>query len=239
VIEEGLTGPELSVFALCDGTAAVPIAAAQDHKRAFDGDEGPNTGGMGAYSPVPFAPDTLVDEVMHRAIIPTLAELRNRDAEYRGVLYCGLMLTPDGVKVIEYNVRFGDPECQVLMPRFASDIFVHCAEAAVGHVETPVRMRDDASVGVVLASEGYPPAPSRRGDVVSGIEAALLVDGVEVFHSGTKRDGDDFVTDGGRVLTVVATAPSIKEARDRAYDAAAKISWPGLHYRRDIASQAL
>jgi phosphoribosylamine--glycine ligase len=239
VIEEGLTGPELSVFALCDGRDAFAFGAAQDHKRAFDNDEGPNTGGMGAYSPVPFAPESLVDEVMERAIRPTLAELARRDAEYRGVLYCGLMLTPDGVKVIEYNIRFGDPECQILMPRLASDLYVHCHEAASGRIETPVRMHDDACVGVVLAAEGYPPAPVRKGDVIDGIADALAIEGVQIFHSGARREGADLCTNGGRVLTLTALAPSIKEARDRAYDAAARISWPGLHYRRDIASQAL
>jgi phosphoribosylamine--glycine ligase len=239
VIEEGLTGPELSVFALCDGRDAFAFAAAQDHKRAFDNDEGANTGGMGAYSPVPFAPDDLVDEVMDRAIRPTLADLARRDAEYRGVLYCGLMLTPAGIKVIEYNIRFGDPECQVLMPRLASDIYVHCLEAASGRIETPVRMHGDACIGIVLAAEGYPPAPLRKGDVIEGVDAASAVDGVQIFHSGARREGDDLVTNGGRVLTLTARAPSIKEARDRGYEAAAKISWPGLHYRRDIGAQAL
>ncbi len=239
VIEEGMTGPELSVFALCDGHDAMPFAAAQDHKRAFDGDRGPNTGGMGAYSPVPFAPDDLVSEVMEKAVRPTLAEMRNREAEYRGALYCGLMLTPEGPKVVEYNVRFGDPECQVIVPRLASDLYAHCYESASGRIETPVRMTDDACVGVAIASEGYPPAPLRRGDVITGLDAAGQVPGVVVFHSGTKAVDGNVTTNGGRVLTVSATGPDIATARDRAYDAAAAISWPGLHYRRDIAAQAL
>jgi phosphoribosylamine--glycine ligase len=239
VIEEGLTGPELSVFALCDGADAVPFAAAQDHKRAFDGDRGPNTGGMGAYSPVPIAGDDLVAEVMEKAVRPTLAELRNRDAEYRGALYCGLMLTPEGPKVLEYNVRFGDPECQVLVPRLASDLYAHCVEAAAGRIETPVRMRADACVGIALAAEGYPPAPVRRGDAIEGLDAAARVPGAVVFHAGTRRAGDAVVTSGGRVLTVVATGVDLGEARDRAYAAAARITWPGLHYRRDIAAKAL
>lgn len=239
VIEEGMTGPELSVFALCDGRDAVPIASAQDHKRAFDGDLGPNTGGMGAYSPVPFVPDDLVSEIMEKAVHPTLAEMRNREAEYRGALYCGLMLTPQGPKVVEYNVRFGDPECQVIVPRLASDLYAHCYESAVGRIETPVRLRNEACVGVAIASEGYPPAPLRRGDVITGLDAAAQIPGVVVFHSGTKSLDGNITTNGGRVLTVSATGPDIAAARDRAYEAVAKISWPGLHYRRDIAAQAL
>jgi len=239
VIEEGMTGPELSVFALCDGRDAVPIASAQDHKRAFDGDLGPNTGGMGAYSPVPFVPDDLVSEIMEEAVHPTLAEMRNREAEYRGALYCGLMLTPQGPKVVEYNVRFGDPECQVIVPRLASDLYAHCYESAVGRIETPVRLRNEACVGVAIASEGYPPAPLRRGDVITGLDAAAQIPGVVVFHSGTKSLDGNITTNGGRVLTVSATGPDIAAARDRAYEAVAKISWPGLHYRRDIAAQAL
>ncbi|GIU85876.1 MAG: phosphoribosylamine--glycine ligase [Acidimicrobiia bacterium] len=239
VVEEGLTGPEVSLFVLCDGTDAVPLAVAQDHKRAFDGDRGPNTGGMGAYTPVPFLPDGFVDEMLHAVIRPTLAELRRRDAQYRGVLFCGLMCTPDGPKVLEYNVRFGDPECQVIVPLLASDLFVHCREAAAGHIETPVVMRAEACVGIALAAQGYPPSPTRRGDVIEGLDAAAAVPGALVFHAGTRRDGDALVTDGGRVLTVVATGEGIRAARDRAYEAAGRISWPGLHYRRDIAAQAL
>jgi phosphoribosylamine---glycine ligase len=239
VIEEGLTGPELSVFVLCDGRDAQPFASAQDHKRAFDGDRGPNTGGMGAYSPVPFVPEELVDEVMERAIWPTLSELQRRGAEYRGVLYCGLMLTPAGPKVIEYNIRFGDPECQVLAPRLESDLYAHCAESAVGKLETPVQMTDDTCVGVYLAADGYPPAPSRTGDVIEGLDAAAKVPGVVLFHAGTRAQGDTVVTNGGRVIMVTATAPTVAAARERAYEATAHISWPGLHYRRDIAAQAV
>jgi phosphoribosylamine--glycine ligase len=238
VIEEGMTGPELSVFVLCDGTTAQPFASAQDHKRVFDDDEGPNTGGMGAYSPVPFVPKETVDQVMERAIWPTLHELRARDAEYRGVLYCGLMLTSEGPKVVEYNIRFGDPECQAIVPRLESDLFVHCTEAAIGHIETPVVMRDDACVAVWLAAEGYPVAP-RTGDVIDGLDEAAARPDVLVFHGGTRTEGDSVVTSGGRVLTVAALGADVRAARDRAYDAAACISWPGLHYRRDIAAQAL
>jgi phosphoribosylamine---glycine ligase len=195
---------------------------------------------MGAYAPVPFVSDDLVEGVMERAIRPTLRELARRGAEYRGVLYCGLMLTPEGVKVLEYNVRFGDPECQVVVPRFASDLYVHLRESAGGRLETPVEIADVACVGVVLATEGYPPSPARRGDVVEGLDAADGHEGVMVFHAGTATDDTGrVVTNGGRVLTVTATGPNVGAARDRAYAAAAEISWPGVHYRRDIAAQAL
>ncbi len=243
VIEEALHGPEVSFFVLCDGRDCFPIALAQDHKRAFDGDIGPNTGGMGAYSPVPktIASAGLIDEVMEKAIRPTLTELHRRDAPYRGFLFCGLMLDPlKGPQVLEYNVRFGDPECQVVVPRIASDLYVHCREAAEGHIETDVKLDDVACVGVALAAQGYPPAPVRRGDVIEGLDAAGAVSGVSVFHAGTKLDTDGHVTtNGGRVLTVSATGPDLAAARDRAYRAADLISWPGLHYRRDIAAQAI
>jgi phosphoribosylamine--glycine ligase len=243
VIEEALGGPEVSLFVLCDGRDAFPIALAQDHKRAFDGDEGANTGGMGAYSPVPasIASPGLVDEMMEKAIRPTLEEMRRRDAEFRGFLYCGLMIDPvKGPQVLEYNVRMGDPEAQVVIPRLASDLYVHCHEAAAGRVETEVQLADVACVGIAIASEGYPPAPVRKGDAISGLDAAGALPDVFVFHAGTATDADGrIVTNGGRVLTVSATGPDLVAARDRAYAAAALISWPGLHYRRDIAAQAL
>jgi phosphoribosylamine--glycine ligase len=240
VIEEGLRGPELSVFALCDGSRAVVLGVAQDHKRVFDGDQGPNTGGMGAYSPVPFVSDDVVALVMERAIRPTLAELARRGAEYRGVLYCGLMLTPDGPKVIEYNIRFGDPECQVLVPRLASDLYVHLHECARGRVETPIELANVAAAGVVLASDGYPFVSPRKGDVIEGLAATAAREGVHVFHAATSTDDSGhIVTNGGRVLTVVGTGANVRAAREHAYAAAAEISWPGVHYRRDIAVQAV
>ncbi len=240
VIEEGLTGPEVSLFALCDGGRARVLATAQDHKRAFDGDTGPNTGGMGAYSPVPFVGAEVVDQMMERAVFPTLAELDRRGARYRGALFCGLMLTPDGAKVLEYNVRFGDPECQVLVPRLASDLFVHLSESAAGDLATPIELSATSCVGVVLAAEGYPPAPERKADVVSGLDRTDAHEGVVVFQSGTAYDDQGrVVTNGGRVLTVTAVGADVGEARDRAYAAAAEISWPGVHYRRDIGAQAL
>ncbi|MDQ1533670.1 MAG: phosphoribosylamine---glycine ligase, partial [Actinomycetota bacterium] len=237
VIEEGLSGPELSLLVLCDGRDAVPLAPAQDHKRLGDGDRGPNTGGMGAYSPVPVAGPEIVEEAMAKAVRPTLDELRMRGIEYRGILYAGLMLTVDGVKVIEYNVRFGDPECQVVIPRLKSDLFRHCFEAASGRLATEVAFSDDACVSVVAAAEGYPTSV-RTGDPIAGIDAANQVDGVTVFHAGTARSNGEIVTAGGRVLDVTATAPTIGAARDRVYEALSRISWPGMQYRTDIAGSA-
>jgi phosphoribosylamine--glycine ligase len=239
VIEEGLSGPEVSLLVLCDGRDAVPLAPAQDHKRVGDGDRGPNTGGMGAYSPVPVAGADVVEEAMAKAVRPTLDELRLRGIDYRGILYAGLMLTNDGVKVIEYNVRFGDPECQVVIPRLESDLLRHCIESAGGRLETEVGFRDDACITVVAVAEGYP-APVRGGDVIDGLEAAAGIDGVTVFHAGTaRRDDGAIVTAGGRVLDVTAIAPTIRDARDRAYAALDRISFPGMHYRHDIAGAAL
>jgi len=223
---------------LCDGRDGVPLAPAQDHKRVFDGDRGPNTGGMGAYSPVPVAGPGVVDEAMAKAIRPTLDALQRQGIDYRGILYAGLMLTIDGVKVIEYNVRFGDPECQVVIPRLESDLFRHCYEAASGRLSTDVSFSEEACVTVVAAAEGYP-ASVRTGDPIVGIHAAREIEGVTVFHAGTARSGDAIVTAGGRVLDVTATAPTLRQARDRVYEALALISWPGMHYRRDIADRAL
>jgi phosphoribosylamine--glycine ligase len=236
VIEEGLTGPELSVLAICDGTRAVPLAPAQDFKRVGDGDTGPNTGGMGAYSPVPFAGDDVVGTVMDRFVEPTLAELRRRGIDYRGVLYAGLMLTPDGPRLLEYNVRFGDPEAQVVLPRLASDLAELLAAAAAGDLRRapPPAFGGDACVTVVLASEGYPGEP-RRGDVIEGIDAAEA-QGATVFVAGVERDGDGrLVTAGGRVLAVTGSGATVAAARSHAYAAAGCVSWPGMHYRTDIA----
>ena len=236
VIEEGLTGPELSLLVMCDGTLnGVPLAPAQDFKRIGDGDSGPNTGGMGAYSPVAMADAALVDTIMDIAVAPTLATLAAEGIDYRGVLYAGLMLTPGGPKVIEYNVRFGDPECQVILPRLASDLAVHCTEAATGELRTPIEFRDDACVSVVLATAGYP-TRTRIGDVITGIDAAAALDDVMVFHAGTERAGEDLVTAGGRVLAVTALGADVAAARARAYEAADLISWSGLQRRSDIAA---
>ena len=236
VIEEGLTGPELSVLAVCDGSRAVPLAPAQDFKRVGDDDTGPNTGGMGAYSPVPFAGADVVGTVMDRFVEPTLAELRRRGIDYRGVLYAGLMLTPDGPRLLEYNVRFGDPEAQVVLPRLSSDLAELLAAAAAGDlrgVPGPA-FGDDACVTVVLASEGYPGEP-RRGDVIEGLDAATAR-GATVFAAGVGRDGDGrLVTAGGRVLAVTGTGATVAAARRHAYAAVDCVSWPGMQYRSDIA----
>jgi phosphoribosylamine--glycine ligase len=240
VIEEGLTGPELSLLVLCDGHEAVPLAPAQDFKRIGDGDSGPNTGGMGAYSPVPIVGPEITEEVMAKAVAPTLEALGRLGAPYKGVLYAGIMMTPDGPKILEYNVRFGDPECQVVVPRLASDLATHLAEAASGNLATPLRWRDEAAVTVVLASEGYPAAP-RTGDVIEGLDAAGEVEGVTVFHAGTAAVGGQsgaVRTAGGRVLNVTALGATLADARARAYEAAGRISWPGMQYRRDIAAAA-
>jgi phosphoribosylamine--glycine ligase len=238
VIEEGLTGPELSVLAVCDGHAAVALSPAQDFKRANDGDEGPNTGGMGAYSPVPAATPDVVHDVMNSAVEPTLAALRRRGIDYRGVLYAGLMSTPDGVKVLEYNVRFGDPESQVVLPRLRSDLSELLLGAARGALPVDVEFSTDAAVTVVAASEGYPKAP-RTGDRIDGIAHADALDGVTVFCAGVARRGEDLVTAGGRVLSVTGQGPSLASARDRAYQGIARVSWLGMHYRTDIAAQAV
>jgi phosphoribosylamine--glycine ligase len=240
VIEEGLTGMELSVMAVCDGERAWPLAAAQDFKRAGEGDRGPNTGGMGAYSPVPGAGvgGPVVDEVMEVAVGPTLAGLRDRGIDYRGVLYAGLMLTPAGLKVLEFNVRFGDPETQVVIPRWNGDMAAVLAAAAAGRLDTveAPKFAADAAVCVVLTAPGYPEAPV-FGQRISGIKEAHKLPGIQLYAAGITAgsDHEGLVTAGGRVLGVGATGPSVAEARDRVYDAVSSLSWPGMAYRRDIA----
>jgi phosphoribosylamine--glycine ligase len=192
---------------------------------------------MGAYSPVPFVESDLVDRVMEEAVRPTLDALRSREIPYRGVLYAGIMLTPEGPKVLEYNVRFGDPECQVVLPRLASDLAMHCLESATGNLSSELRFGDDAAVTVVLASEGYPQGP-RTGDVIEGIEAAEELPGVTVFHAGTQSRDGNVATAGGRVLDVTAVADTLAKARTLAYDAVSRITWPGMQFRRDIAEKA-
>ena len=238
VIEEGLTGPELSVLAVCDGTDAVALAPAQDFKRLGDANAGPNTGGMGAYSPVPVATDDVVDHLMDGAVRPTLAALRARGIDYRGVLYCGLMFTPAGPRVLEYNVRFGDPETQVVLPRLTSDLGTLLAAAAGGDLAgTTPTFDDGAALAVVCASEGYPAAP-RTGDPIDGLEAASAVDGVTVFAAGVTSERERLVTAGGRVLAVTGQGPTVAEARIRAYEAVSRLSWPGMQHRTDIASSS-
>ncbi len=215
VIEEGLTGPELSLLVVCNGDpdAALALAPAQDFKRVGEGDSGPNTGGMGAYSPVPIVSDATVDSVMERVVRPTLRWLARNGADYRGVLYAGMMLTADGPKVIEYNVRFGDPECQVVLPRITSD-FAELLRAAAAGAPLEVAFSADACVTVVLASEGYPTS-ARTGDVITGIDVAKSVNNVTIFHAGTARDEHGRLqTAGGRVLDVTATGADLAVARD-------------------------
>lgn len=245
VIEEGLEGEECSLLVLCDGTRAVPMVPAQDFKRIGEGDTGPNTGGMGAYAPMPqVSPDT-VDALMATVVLPLVEELRRRGIDYRGVLYAGLMLTPDGAKVLEYNVRFGDPEAQVVLPLLGSDateLFLAAANGALDEVAPPT-FTGDAAVCVVLASQGYPEDP-RTGEVIGGLRASgqsvADVAGVTVFHAGTRRldPAGPFHTAGGRVLGVTAVAPTLAEARSNAYAAAAPIEWDGVQMRRDIAEVA-
>jgi len=235
VIEEWLDGPELSLQCVCDGRRAVPLAPAQDFKRLSDGDAGPNTGGMGAYSPVPFAGPDLVAEVLEHAVHPTLATLTARGVDYRGVLYAGIMLTSNGPKMLEYNVRFGDPEAQAVFPRSTGDLAALLAEAAAGRIESEPQFDDGAAVTVVLATGGYPLDP-RTGDVIEGLEKADALPDVTVFRAGVDRDADGaWVTAGGRVLDVTGTGADVATARATAYDAVAAISWPGMQYRTDIA----
>ena len=236
VIEEGMTGPEVSVFAVCDGTRAVALAPAQDFKRVGDGDAGPNTGGMGAYCPLPWLPDDFADDVVARFIEPTLAELRRRGIDYRGVLYAGLMVTPDGPKLVEYNVRFGDPDSQVVLVRLTSDLTALLASAAAGQLEGEPTYADDAAVLVVAAAEGYPTAP-RTGDVIAGLDEARAVTGASVHCAGVSTDdAGRLVTAGGRVLNVIGRGPDLATARAAAYASLAHLSWPGMHHRRDIAA---
>jgi phosphoribosylamine--glycine ligase len=239
VVEEGLSGPELSVLAVCDGHRAVPLAPSQDFKRALDGDRGPNTGGMGAYSPVPVAGGDLVGIVMDEFVEPTIAALRAEGIDYRGTLYAGLMLTPDGPKLLEYNCRFGDPEAQVVLPRLSSDLVDLLAAAADGDVgaQTPTFVRD-AAVCVVAACPGYPDAP-RTGAIIEGLDAVRDAPDTLVFSAGVSRDNDGrLVTSGGRVLDVVGLGPSIAAARERAYAGVREISFAGMQYRHDIAADA-
>jgi len=238
VIEEGLTGPELSVFAVTDGNRSVPLAGAQDFKRLGDQDTGPNTGGMGAFSPVPAADATMVDLVMHDFVEPTVACLGRRGIDYRGVLFAGLMLTPSGPKLLEYNCRFGDPETQVVLPRLESSLYELLLGAATGQLGQDPDFSTDAMVTVVAATEGYPTQP-RTGDDIAGLADAATVPGVEVFYAGVGSGAHGgLVTAGGRVLNVTGRGATLADARNRAYAGLERISWPGMQYRTDIARDA-
>jgi phosphoribosylamine--glycine ligase len=236
VVEEYLAGPEVSLFVVTDGVSAVPLQPAQDFKRIFDGDRGPNTGGMGAYSPLPWAPPDLVEQVMARVVQPTLAEMRRRDAQFNGTLYVGLALTADGPKVIEFNCRFGDPETQVVLARLETPLAGVLHAAAVGRLaeDPPLAWRSGAAVCVVVASAGYPES-AHKGDVITG------ADGVPgVLHAGTARRADGaLVTAGGRVLTCTALGGTLAEARDAAYELVRGVAFDGAQSRTDIARAAI
>jgi len=239
VIEEFLEGEEASLFALCDGDHFLVLGAAQDHKRAFDGDTGPNTGGMGAYSPAPVLDSKIEQEAIRRILQPTVAAMRVRGSPYRGVLYAGLMITSAGPKLIEYNCRFGDPECQVLMPRLKSDLLPALIAARDGILDrVDLRWSTETALCVVMAAKGYPGA-YRRGTEIKGLDGARRIEGVEIFHAGTTaRDGHIFA-DGGRVLDICALGKDVIAAQERAYRAVASIDWPDGFCRRDIGWRAI
>jgi phosphoribosylamine--glycine ligase len=240
VLEECLTGPEVSFFAICDGRRAVPLASAQDHKRIFDGDEGPNTGGMGAFAPSPLVDTAMDARIMHEVVNPVMQGMHDEGHEYRGFLYAGLMLTCDGPKVIEFNARFGDPEAQAVIPMIAGDLAAVLMAAAEGALGTaPLSLRPEKHVGVVLATRDYPRSGS-KGLAISGLDVAASRERVLVFHAGTSTDaGGRVVTAGGRVLTVVGHGPTYADAIDRAYDGVSQISFDGMQYRHDIGKKAL
>jgi phosphoribosylamine---glycine ligase len=239
VIEEFLTGREISFFALSDGETAIPLASAQDHKRVFDHDEGPNTGGMGAYSPTPFVTPDIHAEIMAKIIVPTVAGMKARGTPFRGVLYAGVMLTPAGPKLFEYNVRFGDPECQVLMLRMMSDIVPAMLASCDGQLKNfDLRWFPDAALTVVMAANGYP-GEYTKGTRIGGLDDAAKVEGVEIFHAGTISKDGHILANGGRVLNICASGESVTEAQQRAYQAVDRIQWPEGFCRRDIGWQAV
>ncbi|GAA3010785.1 phosphoribosylamine--glycine ligase [Streptomyces fulvorobeus] len=241
VIEEFLDGPEVSLFAITDGTTVVPLQPAQDFKRALDDDEGPNTGGMGAYSPLPWADPKLVDEVMDSVLQPTVDELRRRGTPFSGLLYAGLAITSRGVRVIEFNARFGDPETQVVLARLKTPLAGVLLASANGTLDIlpPLKWRDDAAVTVVIASHNYPGTP-RTGDPIEGLADVAAKDAPHAFvlHAGTRQDGDAVLSAGGRVLSVTATGKDLSQARERAYTALGRIRLDGAQHRTDIALKA-
>ena len=239
VIEEFLVGEEASFFALCDGETAIPLASAQDHKRVHDGDKGPNTGGMGAYSPAPVMTADITRRTMDEIVLPTVRALSAMGTPFCGILFAGLMITRDGPKLIEYNVRFGDPECQTLMLRLKSDLVPALIASRDGQLKNfDLRWSDDAALLVVMAANGYP-GDYRKGSVIGGLDAAGAMPGVEIFHAGTKREGDRITANGGRVLGVAASGRTVGEAQARTYAAVDKVDWPGGFCRRDIGYLAV
>lgn len=240
VIEEFLDGPEVSLFVICDGKHAVPLAPAQDFKRIFDNDQGPNTGGMGAYSPLEWLPDGFVDEVMERVAYPTLREMERRGTPFTGVLYCGLAVTRRGIRVIEFNARFGDPETQAVLARLKTPLGGVLLAAAKGQLDDAEQLRwsPQTAVDVVIAAENYPDTPV-KGSAIAGLEAANALDGVHVMHAGTSiNEEGDITVAGGRVLAVVGLGDDLAAAREKAYAGVAEISWPGAQSRSDIALKA-
>jgi len=239
VIEEFLSGREISFFALCDGETAIPLASAQDHKRAFDHDKGPNTGGMGAYSPTPFVTPEIHDAIMAKIILPTVAGMKARGTPFRGVLYAGVMLTAEGPTLFEFNVRFGDPECQVLMLRMMSDMVPALLASCDGQLKNfDLRWFPDAAVTVVMAAKGYP-GDYGKGSRIDGLDAAAKVESVEIFHAGTIMKDGVVLANGGRVLNICASGKTVAQAQARAYQAVDRINWPDGFCRRDIAWQAV
>jgi len=240
VVEEYLDGPEVSLFLVSDGERVVPLEPAQDFKRVFDDDQGPNTGGMGAYSPLDWTPLDLVQDVVDTVAMPVITEMRKRGTPFQGLLYAGLALTARGVRVIEFNARFGDPETQVVLARLQSPLGQLLYRSAIGRLDEqpPLQWRTGAALTVVMAAAGYP-GDVRSGDIISGIAEADAMAHVDVLHAGTKRVNGTIVTSGGRVLSVTAIADSLEQARERAYAAVRTISWSGEQHRSDIALSAL
>lgn len=238
VIEEFMEGEEASVLCFCDGTTVVPMVSSQDHKRIFDGDKGPNTGGMGAYAPAPVMTDDMMDEVKVKILRPIVATMKKEGYPFKGCLYAGLMITDEGPKVVEFNCRFGDPETEAVLPLFDGDlaqVMLDCVNGTLTKEE--VKWKKGCAVDVVLASEGYPSSHS-SGEVISGLEDAKKA-GCLVFHAGTTRKNGEYVVNGGRVLNVVALAPTLAEAKAKAYEGVSKIHWQGMQYRHDIADKGL
>ncbi len=240
LIEERMAGPEVSVFAFCDGQTAVLMPPAQDHKRAYDRDKGPNTGGMGAYAPAPICPPELLAEINETVILPTLAGMQTKGSPYVGILYAGMMLTPAGPKVLEFNCRFGDPETQVLLPLLKSDLLEIVEHSLNGTLsKAKVEWRSGSAATVVLASGGYP-GSYEKGKVIAGLEEAARLDGVTIFHAGTALAEDGQVTtSGGRVLNITGTADTLRDALDRAYTGIKAIQFDDMHYRTDIGRRAM
>ncbi|MGH6874439.1 MAG: phosphoribosylamine--glycine ligase, partial [Aestuariivirgaceae bacterium] len=239
IVEQYLEGEEASFFALVDGSHVLPLSTAQDHKRAFDGDVGPNTGGMGAYSPAPVMAEKLIDQTMQQIILPTVRAMNELGTPFQGVLYAGLMITAEGPKLIEYNVRFGDPECQVMMMRLKDDLLTVLMACVAGTLDRiSLRWQADAALTVVMASKGYP-GEFAKGSAIGGLEKAAVLENVEIFHAGTAEKNGLIVANGGRVLNVGAMGRTVGDAQALAYRAAALIDWPEGFYRRDIGRRAV